>query len=163
MLKRWAVTTGGLVAIGGLGGCSGTASTDTPTAESDGQSVRGRGFMPSPAVKKVDSWKAFEVVAAFDGTYDDPLAGDQTRTLEQAPRCDDGETRTFQGHRIRREGTDGTDFPDIAILFIGPKLTVPTKVPLVLTDITSGCRGVLHGGAKGTHEEDTSKVTFESA
>jgi hypothetical protein len=144
-----------------LAGCVG--STDEGDNGGGEQSVSGKGFIPSPAVNKVESWESFEVVAAFDGTYDDPLAGERTRTLDQAPRCDDGDPVTFQGYRIRRAGSDGTERQDIAILFIGPNLSVPTEVPLVLTDVESGCRGVLHGGGKGSHEEDTSKVSFESA
>lgn len=158
-LKQGAITTGSLAAVGLLAGCVG----GTPLSGSDEGSVSGRGFIPTPALNKVESWDSFEVVAAFDGTYDDPLAGERTRTLDQAPRCDDGDPVTFQGHRIRRVGSDGTDRRDIAILFIGPNLTVPTEVALVLTDVESGCRGVLHGGGKGTHKEDTSKVSFESA
>lgn len=169
VLKRGTVT-GSVVAVGLLTGYSGTTPTTSPTPspESGEQSDSGSGFIPTPAAKKkAESWSSFEVVGEFDGTYDepqDPSRAECPRFLEQAPDCGDDEPVTiYQGYRIKRVGGDLTKRRDIAILFVNPNLTLSTGVALALTDVEHGCRGVLYGGGKGTHEEDTSKVSFASA
>lgn len=145
----------------GLSGCIGSL----PGSESGGEAddTSGTGFIPTPAMNKVESWGSFEVVAAFDGTYDDPRAGERTRTLDQAPDCGDDEPVTFNGYRIKRSGGDLEDPQDIAILFIGPDQTVATDVELVVDEAERGCQGVLHGGGKGTHGEDTTRVEYSRA